>query len=347
MNIAAAASESHSSGRRMTLKHARRYALVLVAGLLLAVAASAGHGPSASAAGSLTGNCSPDSSWPAQDGSLSSQVLSLINQHRAAMGLGQLVASPTLTASAVWKARHMAAYGYMAHDDPAPPVARTAGARISACGYPSAGWGENIAQGFATAQSVVTAWLNSPGHKANIENPSFVSTGVGAATSGSYGTLWAQDFGTVADGGSPPPTTTTQTTAPGPTTTTAPTTTTTSTTPVPATTTAPSPTRTAAGAPAPLALALSSPGVHVKPHRLSLVSRVALAQPPAKGTPVAVKCSASAGGRHLRVVVNAFAGEAAHCEWRVPAALHGKVVRGWVRVQLAGVHVRRRFSAAL
>src|SRR3982751_277260 len=140
MNIAAAASESQSSGRRMTLKHARRYALVLVAGVLLAVAASAGHGPSASAAASFVGNCSPDSSWPAQNASLSSQVLTLINQHRAGMGLGQLVSSPSLTASAVWKARHMAAYNYMAHDDPAPPLARSPGDRIAACGYPSAGW---------------------------------------------------------------------------------------------------------------------------------------------------------------------------------------------------------------
>jgi hypothetical protein len=77
------------------------------------------------------------------------------------------------------------------------------------------------------------------------------------------------------------------------------------------------------------------------------VTHVALTQGPPGGTAVAVKCSASAGGRHLRVVVNAFAGKAAHCAWRVPIALHGKLVHGWVRVELAGAHVRRAFSVAL
>ena len=74
----------------MPLKHLRRYALVLVAGVLVAIAASTGHGPIAASAASATGDCTPDASWPAANGSLSSQVLSLVNQHRAQMGLGQL-----------------------------------------------------------------------------------------------------------------------------------------------------------------------------------------------------------------------------------------------------------------
>jgi hypothetical protein len=283
-------------------------------------------------------------------------VLTLINQHRAAMGLGQLVISPSLSASAVWKARHMAAYNYMAHDDPAPPVARSAGDRISTCGYPSAGWGENIAFGYTTAQSVVDAWLSSAGHKANIENKSFVSTGIAASASAANGVAWAQDFGTVADGGAPPPTTTTPpppatttTTTTAPATTTARTTTTAPTTTAPAatTTTANPPTKTTAAAPAPVAIALASPGVRLKPHRLSLVTHVVLGARPAQGAHVEVKCSASAGGRQLRVVVNTFGGQAARCAWRVPASMHGKRVRGWVRVQLSGVHVRRPFAVAL
>ena len=42
----------------------------------------------------------------------------------------------------------MAMYRYMAHDDPAPPVARSIADRITACGYAGAGWGENIAYGY-------------------------------------------------------------------------------------------------------------------------------------------------------------------------------------------------------
>jgi uncharacterized protein YkwD len=330
--------------------------------VLLAVVLSTGRGPATAAAASATGDCAPAASWPAANGSLASQVLTLINQHRAAMGLGQLVSSPSLSASAVWKARHMAAYNYMAHDDPAPPAARSAANRIATCGYPSAGWGENIAFGYSTAQAVVSAWLASSGHKANIENGSFVSTGIGAAPSAANGIAWAQDFGTVAAGGSPPATTTTppppppppattaQTTTTAPATTTARTTTTapTATAPPPQTTTSSNPpAKTAASTPAPTAIALASPGVRVKLHRLSLVTRVVLGARPAQQPHVDVKCSATAGGRQLRVVVNAFGGQAARCVWRVPTSMHRKLVHGWIRVQLSGVHVRRPFAVAL
>ena len=98
-------------------------------------------------------------------------MLTLVNQHRTAMGLTALQVSPTLTASAQWKSLHMAYYQYMDHDDPAPPVARAWSDRLAACGYPSASEGENIAYGYATAQDVMTGWLNSPGHRANIESP--------------------------------------------------------------------------------------------------------------------------------------------------------------------------------
>ena len=50
------------------------------------------------------------------------------------------------------------------------------------CGYSAGGAeGENIAFGQTDANDVMNAWLNSPGHKANIEQPSFRSIGVGAA----------------------------------------------------------------------------------------------------------------------------------------------------------------------
>jgi hypothetical protein len=126
------------------------------------------------------------------------------------MGLVALKVSPTLTNAATWKALHMARYAYMTHEDPAPPIARTVPDRLEACGYPSrtTGWGENIAYGYATASSVVQAWLNSAGHRANIENASYRSTGVGAATNASGVVYWSQEFGTYDDsgtGGTPGP----------------------------------------------------------------------------------------------------------------------------------------------
>jgi len=149
----------------------------------------------------LAGDCTPGASWSAARTDLADQVIKLVNAHRASLGLRTLAVSPALTRSAVWKARHMATYRYMAHDDPAPPVARSVGERLAACGY-NAGWGENIAEGYPTAASVVAGWLGSPGHKANIENPSYTVTGSGAAVASGGITLWAQDFGAANDSGS-------------------------------------------------------------------------------------------------------------------------------------------------
>ncbi len=171
---------------------ARRSIITLAA--LLCTATVAGTPGAAAAAG----NCVAASGWPADRADLAAQVVTLVNAHRAQLGLVALVVSPTLTATAEWKARNMAAYGYLNHDDPAPD-ARTADERLAACGYQSTEWGENIASGFATAQAVVDAWLASPDHRANIERPEFRATGVGAAGSPTY---WAQSFGATVDAGS-------------------------------------------------------------------------------------------------------------------------------------------------
>jgi hypothetical protein len=68
---------------------------------------------------------------------------------------------------------------------------RTFDQRIRAAGYPSPG-GENIAKGYVSASAVMTGWMNSPGHRANILNCSFTALGVGYDTRGNY---WVQNFG--------------------------------------------------------------------------------------------------------------------------------------------------------
>jgi uncharacterized protein YkwD len=179
-------------------------ALGVAAIAALAAGAPAPITPPASAA---VGDCTPGATWPAARDDLATQVVNLVNDHRAGMGLGRLSTSASLTRAAVWKARHMAMYRYMTHDDPAPPVARTTGDRLAACGYPvgAAGWGENIAYGYPSASAVVTGWLNSPGHRQNIETAAFRSTGVGAAATSTGVIYWAQTFGTATDATLPPP----------------------------------------------------------------------------------------------------------------------------------------------
>ena len=162
-------------------------------------------------------DCTPDTSWGRLDRSVAQQVAVQLNQQRAANGLGPLALSPTLTASAEWKSLHMAFYDYFDHSDPAPPKARTAGQRMTDCGYANPGVGENIAAGFNTPSSVMDAWMNSPGHRANILGASFTVMGIGAGINASGTYYWTVDFGAVADAGTvpvgttpttPPPTTT-------------------------------------------------------------------------------------------------------------------------------------------
>jgi uncharacterized protein YkwD/chitodextrinase len=163
--------------------------------------------PLAAVPAGAVGDCTPQSSWGTLDRTFAQQVLTLVNQHRAARGLAQLQSSPSLTAAAEWKSLHMAGYGYFAHNDPAPPVARSVGERLAACGYPasSSGWGENIAYGYTTPQSVMDGWLNSQGHRANIENSTFRALGVGVARDAAGRLYWTQDFGTSTAGTTPPP----------------------------------------------------------------------------------------------------------------------------------------------
>jgi uncharacterized protein YkwD len=179
--------------RQVERRLPRRFVQILTA--LASTAAVAAFPPAASA----LGDCAPAADWPAARPDLAAQVVDLINVHRAEMGLKALSVSPTLTAAATWKARHMAAYGYLTHDDPGPPMQRTAGDRMAACSYPQATWGENIAMGYTTAQAVVDAWLASPGHRANIERADFVATGV--AMAGTAQPYWAESFGSLLDGG--------------------------------------------------------------------------------------------------------------------------------------------------
>ncbi len=181
----------------------RALALAVVVGTAFAGIPTGMPGAPA-AAKAVVGDCVPGSDWgtPRQD--LTARVIELVNQHRASLGLTQLVVTTPVTSAAVWKARHMARYLYMTHDDPAPPLARTTAQRVEACGV-TAGWGENIAYGYATADAVMQGWLNSPGHRANIERSTFRAIGVGAATGSNGRIYWAQVFSTSTSGGSTPP----------------------------------------------------------------------------------------------------------------------------------------------
>ena len=209
----------------------------------------------APATAQAAGTCVADASWGTSNASFAAQVVTLVNQERARAGLPGLAVSSALQRAADWKSLHMAGYGYMAHDDPAPPVARSAFQRIADCGYASSGVGENVAYGQRTPAEVMAAWMSSPGHRDNILRASFRAIGVGAAVNSAGTWFWTQDFGAVADGSTPPPPAPPPPTPPPP-------------TPPPPTTPPPPGTPVtppAPGAPAPAPPASSSPSVQLGP----------------------------------------------------------------------------------
>ncbi|WUC39830.1 CAP domain-containing protein [Streptomyces sp. NBC_00557] len=118
------------------------------------------------------------------------QVLKLVNEERAKVGCSPLTASSSLSRLAESFSDDMAARGFFDHTDPdgKSPWDRAAAAGIANLG------GENIARGQSDAAAVMQAWMNSPGHRANILNCDFKTLGVGVHF-GPGGPWWTQDFG--------------------------------------------------------------------------------------------------------------------------------------------------------
>lgn len=116
------------------------------------------------------------------------EVVRLVNVEREKAGLKPLTYDWELSRVARIKSQDMKDNKYFSHTSPTygSPFQMMKSFGIK---YRSAG--ENIARGQATPQSVVNAWMNSSGHRANILNPSFTHIGVGYVADGRY---WTQMF---------------------------------------------------------------------------------------------------------------------------------------------------------
>jgi uncharacterized protein YkwD len=107
---------------------------------------------------------------------LGKEILDLINEHRTGMGLSPLVMNDVIVAAAQNHSRNMGAkkvpFGHQGFD-----------ARMDKLGKqlkPVSGFAENVAYGPIKAKDAVELWLNSPGHKKNIEGD-YNLTGIGIA----------------------------------------------------------------------------------------------------------------------------------------------------------------------
>ncbi len=116
------------------------------------------------------------------------EVVRLVNEIRVSHGLKPLTQDWQLSRVARYKSQDMRDLGYFSHTSPTygSPFNMMKSFGIS---YRTAG--ENIAKGYSTPKAVVDAWMNSPGHRANILNSSYTHIGVGYVASGHY---WTQMF---------------------------------------------------------------------------------------------------------------------------------------------------------
>lgn len=119
------------------------------------------------------------------------EVLRLVNVERARAGCAAVHVDARLATAARLHSEDMARQNYFSHTS---LDGRTPWDRIRAQGY-AYGSAENIAAGYATPAAVMTGWMNSPGHKANILNCANKALGVGVGRGGRYGIYWTQDFG--------------------------------------------------------------------------------------------------------------------------------------------------------
>ncbi|WP_306340029.1 sigma-70 family RNA polymerase sigma factor [Streptomyces sp. AS13] len=132
----------------------------------------------------------PKPAPPAPSG-MAEQVTALVNAERAKEGCGPVSVNGLLNTAAQRHSADMAANDYFDHTS---QDGREPDDRITAAGYQWTTYGENIAKGQRTPAEVMQAWMDSPGHRANILNCSFKEIGMGKQESGD-GPVWTQVFG--------------------------------------------------------------------------------------------------------------------------------------------------------
>jgi uncharacterized protein YkwD len=107
---------------------------------------------------------------------MAAEVTRLVNADRARAGCAPLEWDGRAAAAAQAHSEDMAMRHYFDHTS---PEGRTAVDRLRAGGGTFRALAENIAVGQQSAQEVVRGWLDSPGHRHNIENCRYTRTGVG------------------------------------------------------------------------------------------------------------------------------------------------------------------------
>lgn len=121
-------------------------------------------------------------------GDFASEVVRLVNIERENYGLSPLEENSTLSDYAQLRSEEIVSSFAHERPDGSSPLTYVLGLDgMRTCG-------ENIAMGQSTPEAVVNAWMNSPGHRANILKENFTMIGVGCYKSGNT-YYWTQIFG--------------------------------------------------------------------------------------------------------------------------------------------------------
>jgi len=190
-----------------------RHPLLLLPLLLSACGASAGLTPVGTRPGGSGGTDAPLIA-PRSLAAASSDDRALLAAVNAARGTGRdcgaahypaaaaLTWDDRLAGAALSHSRDMAMHGYLGTEqDPEAAHLGSDGStpqtRVTDSGYPWTRSGENVAAGYS-AQTVVAAWLASPGHCANLMNADYTQTGVSELQNpdSRYRTFFTQVFAT-------------------------------------------------------------------------------------------------------------------------------------------------------
>lgn len=122
---------------------------------------------------------------PLQD-AVEAQIVVLTNRERVKLGLSPLQADGTLVMVSRGHSEEMARLNYFEHESPTPGL-KEPWDRANKAGVDSDEFGENLffSEGHPVtklANLAMTAWMKSPGHRANLLSPNFTRVGIGLAS---------------------------------------------------------------------------------------------------------------------------------------------------------------------
>lgn len=154
-------------------------------------------------AGLLPAYCNGVNSWDGAWADLETQVITLINEKRAAGATcggvyygpaPALQAHDNLRCAARVHSKDMGDKNFFSHTG---SNGSAFSQRITSAGYSWTAAAENIGAGYTTPTAAVNGWMASSGHCKNIMSKTYVHVGVGYKYAGTstYKHYWTQDFG--------------------------------------------------------------------------------------------------------------------------------------------------------